>query len=188
MKCTCWPSMSVRKCGQRLKRSSCAAPVELRLPVVAQLLEIRQVGAVVPTAVRDLIGPARTRQPVAEIVEHRVGHLDAERSQLVSHAEATAAVATLARAAAAALAAAAATCAFFARQPHAAHHDRADPAEHDEQDRQQDPEQTGRTGLRERPFGIAARVDRGNDAEDESDQLHEQHDPEKPCPILAHGR
>src|SRR4051812_3289969 len=24
MKCTCWPSISVRKCGHRLKRSSCA--------------------------------------------------------------------------------------------------------------------------------------------------------------------
>ena len=80
MKWICWPSISVRKCGQRLNRVFLRAPVELRAPVLAQVLEVREIGAVVPTAARDLVGPARAREPVAEVVEHRLGNLDAERS------------------------------------------------------------------------------------------------------------
>ena len=94
MKWICWPSISVRKCGQRLNRSSCAAPVELRAPVLAEVLEVREVGAVAPTRARDLVGPAGASQPVAEVVEHRVGNVDSERSDVVvgHRRDATAAV------------------------------------------------------------------------------------------------
>ena len=88
MKWICWPSISVRKCGHRLNRVFLRAPVELGAPVLAQLLEVLEVGAVVPTRAGDLVGPACACQPVAEIVEHRVGNLDAERPDLVvRHAE-----------------------------------------------------------------------------------------------------
>ena len=53
MKWICWPSMSVRKCGQRLNRVFLRAPVERRAPVVAEVLQVREVGAVVPAASRE---------------------------------------------------------------------------------------------------------------------------------------
>ena len=55
-------------------------PVELRLPVLAEVAQVLEVGAVVPRRVRDLVGPAGARQAVAQVVEHGVGHLDAERT------------------------------------------------------------------------------------------------------------
>ena len=54
------------------------APVEVVLPVRAQLLQVRELGAVVPTRVIELSGPARARQPITEIGEHVVGHIDPE--------------------------------------------------------------------------------------------------------------
>ena len=84
MKWICWPSMSVRKCGQRLNRVFLRAPVELVLPRVAEVLQVREVGAVVPAAAGDLVGPARAREPLAEVVEHRLGHVDAERTDVVA--------------------------------------------------------------------------------------------------------
>ncbi len=65
------------------------APVERRLPVLAQALQIREVGAVVPTGSRDLIGPAGAGQAVAEIVEHRLRNLDAKRPDVVAHTNET---------------------------------------------------------------------------------------------------
>ena len=78
--------MSVRKCGQRLNRASCARQSNFVRHVVAEVLEVREVGAVVPARARDLVGPARAPEPVAQIVEHRFGNLDAERSDVVGHA------------------------------------------------------------------------------------------------------
>ena len=56
------------------------APVELGAPVVAEVLEVREIGAVVPAAARNLVGPARAREPLAEVVEHGLGNLDPERT------------------------------------------------------------------------------------------------------------
>src|SRR5207244_13069132 len=78
------------------------APVELRAPVVAQVLQVEEVGAVVPARARDLIGPARARQALAQVVELRLGNLDAERRDVVRHVlDATAAAPRAARAKAA---------------------------------------------------------------------------------------
>ena len=87
MKWICWPSIVVRKCGQRLKRSSCARQSNFVLPRLAQVLEVGEVGAVAPAAVRDLVGPARAGEPLAQVVEHSLGHVDTKRRDLFgSHA------------------------------------------------------------------------------------------------------
>ena len=59
-------------------------PVVLVLPRVAEVLEIREIGAVVPTTARDLVGPARAAQPFLEVVEHRFGYVDTEGPDLVA--------------------------------------------------------------------------------------------------------
>ena len=61
------------------------APVELRAPRVAQVLQVPEVGAVVPARAGNLVGPTRARQPLAQVVEIGLGNFDAERSNLGAH-------------------------------------------------------------------------------------------------------
>src|SRR5437588_8745473 len=61
------------------------APVELRRPVVAEILQIHAVGAVFPAASGNLIGPACTDEALPQVVEHHVGHVDTERTDVVAH-------------------------------------------------------------------------------------------------------
>ena len=58
------------------------APVEGRAPVLAQILQVREIGSVIPRGVRDLIGPARARQAITQVFDVGVGNLDAERPHL----------------------------------------------------------------------------------------------------------
>ena len=69
-------------------------PVELRAPVLAQLLQVRAVGAVAPTRIGDLVGPAGACESVAQVFEVRFGNVDAERGDRVGahRAKTTAAV------------------------------------------------------------------------------------------------
>src|SRR5207248_3583152 len=48
-----------------------------------ELLEITEVGAVIPRRVGNLIGPALPSESITQVVEDRVGNVDAERSYIV---------------------------------------------------------------------------------------------------------
>src|SRR5690348_14708854 len=61
-------------------------PVETRAPRLAEVAQIREVGAVAPTRSGDLVGPAGAREPVTQIGENRVGNVDAKRPEFVAHA------------------------------------------------------------------------------------------------------
>src|SRR5580692_7142233 len=50
------------------------APVVARAPVLDQLLQIGEVGAVAPSGIAHLAGQARTRQTLAQIGQHFVGN------------------------------------------------------------------------------------------------------------------
>ena len=54
------------------------APVVARAPILNQLFEIREVGAVGPAGVGDLSGQPRARKPLPQIGEHLVGNRDGE--------------------------------------------------------------------------------------------------------------
>src|SRR5205823_12330715 len=56
------------------------APLVLRPPVLDQLPHVSEARAVAPAGLRRLVGPADALEPGAEVREHRVGHLDRERS------------------------------------------------------------------------------------------------------------
>src|SRR5262245_9190503 len=60
-------------------------PVEVGAPRLTEISEIREIGAVVPRGVRDLVGPARAGEAIAKIVEHGIGDVDAERAEFVGH-------------------------------------------------------------------------------------------------------
>src|SRR5207253_11235695 len=51
-------------------------PVELGSPRLAQIAQLRKVGAVVPARAGDLVGPARPSEPLPKVVEHRRRDLD----------------------------------------------------------------------------------------------------------------
>ena len=53
-------------------------PIELVAPVVDELLQIRQIGAVVPPGVRDLVWKADRLQPSLQVGEDAVRHSDRE--------------------------------------------------------------------------------------------------------------
>ncbi len=57
-------------------------PVVARPPVLAEVPEVREVGAVPPAGAGGLVGPARPREPLAEVLEDTVGDMDGERTRL----------------------------------------------------------------------------------------------------------
>ena len=64
------------------------APVELVVPVLAELLQIRQLGAVAPSRIVELRGPTGACETLPKIVEHSVGNIDSERrnhGSIVAH-------------------------------------------------------------------------------------------------------
>ena len=64
------------------------APVELVVPVPAQLLQIRKLGAVAPSRIVELRGPTSARETLPKIREHSVGNVDLERrnhGSIVAH-------------------------------------------------------------------------------------------------------
>src|SRR5262249_48633890 len=58
------------------------APVVLIPPVGDQFLEVLPIGSVVPATSGDFVREARLGQPLFQINEHSVGHLDLERNDL----------------------------------------------------------------------------------------------------------
>ena len=56
-----------------------SAPVERLAPVGDELLEIRQVRAVIPVRAGDLTGKARARQALLQIGKNRIFDMDLER-------------------------------------------------------------------------------------------------------------
>ena len=62
--------------GEGVEAGLGLAPVEAVLPVGHQFLDVVEVGAVVPLGAGDLIRPAHVVQPVAQVFEHVVGHVD----------------------------------------------------------------------------------------------------------------
>ena len=61
------------------------APVVLRPPVLDQFLQVSEIGAVLSPGIRNLVGQARILETSAQVDEHFVGHLNAERFDLFSH-------------------------------------------------------------------------------------------------------
>src|SRR5208282_340856 len=55
------------------------APVVFGSPVLDQFLEVGEIGSILPRGVGNLAGKARVLEPRAQVGEHCVGHLDAER-------------------------------------------------------------------------------------------------------------
>src|ERR1044072_2264183 len=55
-------------------------PVERVAPIVAKLCKEFRVGAILPTRAFDDVGPARSTQPVLEIVQDRSLHVDVKRA------------------------------------------------------------------------------------------------------------
>ena len=63
------------------------APVVAAAPVVGELLDVGARHAVAPPGAGQLVGPARARETLVEVVQHGLGDLDPERSDLgVGHA------------------------------------------------------------------------------------------------------
>src|SRR5687768_15135976 len=58
------------------------APVPAIEPVLDELLHVRKWDAVLPAGVGKLVGPARSRQALAQIVEVGLRDVDAKRSDL----------------------------------------------------------------------------------------------------------
>ena len=54
-------------------------PIELIAPVRYQLLHVAKVRAVLPAGAVDLVGETRPGQPLLQIAQHLVGHVDLER-------------------------------------------------------------------------------------------------------------
>ena len=59
-------------------------PVEVVAPVAKQLVEVREVGALVPADAGDLVGEARAYQALMEVVENLVRDCE-ERGRLRFH-------------------------------------------------------------------------------------------------------
>ena len=55
------------------------APVVFGSPVLDQFLEVGEIGSILPRGIGNLVGKARVVEPRAQVGEHFVGHLDAER-------------------------------------------------------------------------------------------------------------
>src|SRR5712692_7420168 len=60
-------------------------PVVAVAPVAAQLLQVAELGAVVPTRAVDLVREAGLSQARPQVVEHRLGHVDDEGLNVVVH-------------------------------------------------------------------------------------------------------
>src|SRR5512134_3924181 len=56
-----------------------APPVEPVEPVAAQLAQVAEIGPLRPGFRRRILGPARGAKAAAQILEHRLGDVDAER-------------------------------------------------------------------------------------------------------------
>ena len=69
--------------GQRVQPRFDRAPVIAALPIGGEFLCIGKRNALVPVAHRFLFGPARARQPVFEVVERRLRHIDREAADIV---------------------------------------------------------------------------------------------------------
>ena len=62
--------------GEGIQAGLGLAPVKAVLPVGHQLLDVVQIGAVVPLGAGDLVRPAHVIQPVPEVFQHVVGYVD----------------------------------------------------------------------------------------------------------------
>ena len=69
-----------REVVERVESPFLVPPVVPRLPVVDQLAEIRQVGALAPSDALDLVGETGAGQTFLEICQYRVRHGDHERA------------------------------------------------------------------------------------------------------------
>ena len=69
--------------GQRIQPRLDAAPVIVVAPIGRQFLRIGERDALIPVVDRFLLGPARPRQPVFQIVERRLRHIDGEAADIV---------------------------------------------------------------------------------------------------------
>src|SRR5262249_31157966 len=65
-----------RELAERVQLGLLGPPIVVVTPVVDQLLEIRQVRTVLPASIRNLVGPADSGQPSAQILEDVVGDSD----------------------------------------------------------------------------------------------------------------
>ena len=148
------------------------APVELVPPRLAQVLEVREVGAVVPRRAGNLVGPPRAREPVAQVVEDLLRHLDAERTEVFGHGPNLSAYTAAAPPCAASI-----TRRLNDEYQTIATTIAIGPHTKIDDDRQHDPQRLARAGTLERPVGVPRRVDRDEQAADERDD-REQHDAE----------
>ena len=78
------PSISVRNCGNALSARLGGREVVLVAPVAAEVLDVRERDALRPVVDGLRVGPARTGEAGAEVVDRGRGDLDAERDD-VSH-------------------------------------------------------------------------------------------------------
>ena len=68
-----------RELGQFVQPALLLAPVELPEPVVGQLPQVVQVRAVVPSRAVDLVGPACSSDPAAQVVQVGFRYVYAKR-------------------------------------------------------------------------------------------------------------
>ena len=54
------------------------APVVLGAPVVEQLAHVGEVGAVLPSGIGHLVGQTRAREPILQVLQNIIGHIDSK--------------------------------------------------------------------------------------------------------------
>ena len=68
--------------GERVHRALLTPPVESRAPVLDDVPEVGEAGAVVPAGALDLVRPARAAEALPQVVERRLRNVDDEGARL----------------------------------------------------------------------------------------------------------